>query len=86
MAKYSAKTSKVFEKTNISFDAGTSIERSYTFSTANGTTNGSTSKTQESLTDEFGVDFNGFGMEITLQEKFGGGRENESSSTTENIQ
>lgn len=84
MAKFNAKTSKVFEKTNISFDAGTYIERSYSFSTKSGTTSGNSSKTQESISNEIGLDVNGFGMEITLEQKFGGGRENESSSTTEN--
>jgi len=84
MSKYNAKTSNVFEKSNISFDAGTSIERSYTFSTKSGTTSGDDSKTQESVKSEFGVEINDFGMDITLEEKFGGGRSNESTSTTEN--
>ena len=84
MAKFNAKTSKIFEKTNISFDAGTYIDRSYSFSTKTGTTNGSTSKTQESISNELGLEVNGFGMEITTEQKFGGGRDNESTSTTEN--
>lgn len=85
--KYNAKSTSsknVYEKSNISFDAGTTVERSYTFSTKKGDISGNSSLTQESIEDNFGYDFGGLGMEIKIQEKFGGGRENESSSTTQN--
>ncbi|MEI6755152.1 MAG: LamG-like jellyroll fold domain-containing protein [Paludibacter sp.] len=82
--KKTASTNSNYVKENISFDAGTSIVRSYTYTDNKGTTSGGTDKTQAVLGTTFGFAINSIGMQVDAQTKLGGGSESSTNSSKEN--
>jgi len=82
--KKNASNNILYKKDNISFDAGATIERSYTYTDSKGTTNGATDKTQAVLGTSFGFAICSVGMQMDLETKMGGGSESENNSSTEN--
>ena len=80
--KKNASNNTNYSKNNISFDAGTSIERSYTYTDNKGTTSGGTDKTQAVIGTTFGFKINEVGMEVDAETKLGGGSDNSTNSST----
>lgn len=70
-------------KDNISFDAGTSIERSYTYTDNKGSTSGGSDKTQAVIGGTTGFVAWGIGVQLDAEVKLGGGSESENNSSTE---
>jgi len=82
--KYLAKTdTKTYDKTNISFDAGASVERSYTLSNAETNSNGNSISETGSVGGKVGFTYDGLGVEINTNVSVGGGHDSGSESTTE---
>jgi len=82
--KRKATSNTDYVKTNISFDAGVSVERAYTYTDNKGTTSGATDKTMAVLGSSTGFTLNGIGFQGDLETKIGGGTDNQNNSSTEN--
>lgn len=85
-SKYIAKNdakAKTYEKTNISFDAGAVVERSYNYTTTTETSSGNSNNTQAVIGTNFGFEIAGNGVDVEIEAKFGGGKESESNSSTQ---
>ncbi len=80
--KYLARSNKNYDVTNISFDTGSSIERSYTYSDNTTTSSGKTSNGTGIIGTEGGLSYDGFGIGYSAEVKIGGGVQSGSESST----
>jgi len=69
----------VYEKTNISFDAGAVVERSYSYSISDVDSKGNSKNTQAVIGGSYGYKIAGNGVVSEVEGKVGGGKESESS-------
>jgi len=81
--KYSISKNENYTSENISFDAGVTIDKSYTYTDRAGDTDGKSSNTQAKVSTDFGVGFNSFGVKVSAEGKIGGGKEEQSETATE---
>jgi len=71
---------KIYEKTNISFDAGAVVERSYSYSVSDVDSEGDNNSTQVVIGGQVGFEIAGNGVVSEVEGKVGGGKESESSN------
>ena len=84
MIKDSVKSSNAYDKTNLSFDAGVNIERSYNYVAKKGTSTGDSYHKNLQLGTTFGFQIAGIGVQLDADANIGWGNESESESSTEN--
>ena len=80
--KFNAKNNKNYDVNNISFDAGASVERSYTYSDNTTTSSGKSSSASGIVGTEGGFALNGFGIGYAAELKIGGGVQSGNESST----
>ena len=82
MAKKNASTNTYYSKDNISFDAGSTIDRSYTYVTSNGTTSGESDVNRAIVGTNFGFSINKIGFNVDVCAQRGGGSSDETNTGT----
>ncbi len=80
--KKNAATNSYYSKGNISFDAGSTVDRSYTYVTSNGETSGESNINRAIVGTNFGFSINSVGFAVDLCVQKGGGTSDETNTGT----
>jgi len=81
--KKNAASNDTYVKNNISFDAGTLVERSYTYTDITGTTTGGSDKSQAVIGAETGFTLGGVGFSVKAETKIGSGNVTDNNNASE---